>query len=157
MLGRQAFMGNLYLTGYSPIPAIAYWLRCAHQRGNGQASQMLGQMMRKAQMECAACGKSATTELSRCGNCLCAYYCDRQCSARHWMNGHKRDCVKLPPPLTDTAAGAIRNNNNDGNGESVGVVNDSNFDDGRTLSTVSTSFSSLGAGTADTSWLDLLN
>jgi MYND finger len=158
MLGRQAFMGNLYLTGYSPIPTIAYWLRCAHQRGNEQASQMLGQIMLKAQMACAACGKSATTELSRCGNCRCAYYCDRQCSARHWMTGHKRDCVKLPPSLTDTAAaGAHRNNNNDGNGENDGVVNESNVDDGRTLSTVSTSFSSLGAGTADTSWLDLLN
>ena len=45
---------------------------------------------------CSTCGKPKTAdhELFQCQRCRVTYYCNRECQAKHWVEGgHKRDCL----------------------------------------------------------------
>lgn len=47
-------------------------------------------------MPCASCQKCAVGyKLFRCSRCKRSHYCSRDCQAKHWRRGHKRECTPV--------------------------------------------------------------
>ena len=55
------------------------------------------EIKQKIQTFCGGCNVlKHCTELSKCGNCNCAYYCSAECQKNHWKE-HKAQCYEICP------------------------------------------------------------
>ena len=48
---------------------------------------------------CSACGKKSDA-LMKCRNCMCVWYCDKECQNRHWKE-HKIECRRIKKELDE--------------------------------------------------------
>jgi len=99
---------NLFMRGVSNMPVKDITLITDRMTdGDGPANERVmkaAQMLtfnRLANRICEECSyKNTLTNLSICSGCALAWYCSKECQARHW-NTHKLRCCKRDGPLDD--------------------------------------------------------
>ena len=97
-LSVERYERALTIPGYSPIPAILFWLRRALVGAYlpvGTVAKFISMIETKEKSRCANCNiKAEGSSLKRCIRCLGAWYCGKECQVQHWKAGHKFDCIK---------------------------------------------------------------
>ena len=91
--------GETNVLGHSAYPRALYWLRKAQSQGDEEAAKKVADLEERLSKECFCCKKSKeSVKLNRCSQCKAAYYCGRECLAKHWKMGHKADCNSVKNP-----------------------------------------------------------
>jgi TPR repeat protein len=97
-LANQFFEQESNVVGHSAIPKALFWLQKAKANGDKESDEQISWIDDAIKGKCSCCRKSQesmTTKLQRCSRCKSAYYCDRECLAKHWKMGHKADCNSI--------------------------------------------------------------
>ncbi len=79
-------------------PHILFWGRKASKvnRFDSEAIELIEIMEDFLGKMCACCWKDSTdaNQFKRCARCKSAWYCSKDCQAKHWNTGHKSECIK---------------------------------------------------------------
>jgi TPR repeat protein len=79
---------------YSPIPEATFWFNLAVSKDASHEEKRPDDLKL---LRCGSCKKSehGSAKLKCCTKCQGVRYCDRDCQAKHWKMGHKRDCAAV--------------------------------------------------------------
>ena len=100
-LSKEQYAGQ-DIPGHSCIPRVLYWTRKASKELTDPSAPIAARNLELIESyedaSCSSCFKTAQThhpkKLTRCARCMAVWYCDKECQRKHWLAGHKVDCVK---------------------------------------------------------------